>query len=137
MHRSVSIGNILSYNGSAKLADLEYAKKVDDLQTHERRMASKFCIVLSCKSLIESQQGTLQFMSIEVDTQAFLFYTPSDKTYYLTHNEFLSTKKKEDKTKAESPHTQTRVQFSHNHLHDLESLWWVAVWVVMYNNFLT
>ena len=25
--------------------------------------------------------------------------------------------------------------FFHNHLHDLESLWWVAVWVVFYNNF--
>ena len=25
--------------------------------------------------------------------------------------------------------------FFHNHLHDLESLWWVAVWVVFYNHF--
>jgi hypothetical protein len=25
--------------------------------------------------------------------------------------------------------------FIHNHLHDLESLWWVAVWVVFYNHF--
>ena len=30
---------------------------------------------------------------------------------------------------------QTEVPFSHNHLHDLESLWWVAVWVVFYNYF--
>ena len=30
---------------------------------------------------------------------------------------------------------QTEMPFFHNHLHDLESLWWVAVWVVFYNNF--
>jgi len=26
------------------------------------------------------------------------------------------------------------VLFSHNHLHDLESLWWVAVWMVFYHH---
>jgi len=25
--------------------------------------------------------------------------------------------------------------FSHNHLHDLESLWWAAVWMAFYNHF--
>jgi hypothetical protein len=30
---------------------------------------------------------------------------------------------------------QTFSPFCHNHLHDLESLWWVAVWVVFYNYF--
>jgi hypothetical protein len=29
-----------------------------------------------------------------------------------------------------------KVPWSHNHLHDLESLWWVAVWIVFYNHFL-
>ena len=29
---------------------------------------------------------------------------------------------------------QTEVPFSHNHSHDLESLGWVVVWVVFYNN---
>jgi hypothetical protein len=28
-----------------------------------------------------------------------------------------------------------RIAWSHNHLHDLESLWWVAVWIVFYNEF--
>ena len=32
--------------------------------------------------------------------------------------------------------SQTKTSFFYNHLHDLESLWWVAVWVVFYNNFL-
>ena len=29
------------------------------------------------------------------------------------------------------------VPFSHNHLHDLESLWWVTVWMVFYHHFST
>jgi hypothetical protein len=27
------------------------------------------------------------------------------------------------------------VPFSHNHMHDLELLWWVVVWIVFYNHF--
>ena len=40
VHRDVSIGNILEYEGGAKLADLEYAKRVGDLKRHEMRTAS-------------------------------------------------------------------------------------------------
>ena len=40
VHRDVSIGNILSYDGHAKLADLEYAKKMGDLKSNEMRTAS-------------------------------------------------------------------------------------------------
>ena len=68
-------------------------------------------------------------MSIEVASQKFLF-TPSvtlsltrDELWKLTEGDVLMAR------------TQTTVPFSHNHLHDLESLWWVALWVVMYNNF--
>ena len=38
----MSIGNILSYEGGAKLADLEYAKKVGDVKSHEMRTASGY-----------------------------------------------------------------------------------------------
>ena len=33
------------------------------------------------------------------------------------------------------PTQVSQVPFAHNHLHDLESLWWVAVWIVFYNHF--
>jgi hypothetical protein len=69
----VSIGNILSCDGHAKLADLEYAKKMGDSKSHEMRTVSESCITLSCKSLIGSQQGTMQFMSIEMAAREFLF----------------------------------------------------------------
>jgi hypothetical protein len=32
--------------------------------------------------------------------------------------------------------SSTKIPFSHNHLHDLESLWWVTVWIIINNYFL-
>ncbi|KAN0109362.1 hypothetical protein V8E52_009406 [Russula decolorans] len=68
------------------LTDLEYAKKMGDLKSHEMR--------------------TARFSPTEID-------------------EFLGAKRR----------ARRKVPFSHNHLHDLESLWWVAVWMVFYNYF--
>ena len=68
-------------------------------------------------------------MSIEVAAQKFLFF-PSDPGPSSTEvDEFVSVTEQDVKT------ARTKVPFSHNHLHDLESLWWVAVWVVFYNYF--
>jgi serine/threonine protein kinase len=47
VHRDVSVGNILSYKGEAKLADLEYAKRVGDGKSHEMRTASRSSMNLS------------------------------------------------------------------------------------------
>jgi serine/threonine protein kinase len=55
MHRDISIGNILSCDGQTKLADLEYAKKMGDLTSHDMRTASDYPIILSSYSLIASQ----------------------------------------------------------------------------------
>jgi hypothetical protein len=117
----VSIGNILSYNGQAKLADLEYAKKMGDLTRHEMRTASEYPITLTRKPLITSQQGTKDFMSIEVAAQRFLFPPGPGRKKFVSQ-------------KAGKTNVTTGAPFFHNHLHDLESLWWVAVWVVFYNH---
>ncbi|KAF9513075.1 hypothetical protein BS47DRAFT_1017359 [Hydnum rufescens UP504] len=55
VHRDVSIGNMLWYKGGGKLGDLEYAKKMGDMTSHDLRT------------------GTIQFMSIEVAAYRFLF----------------------------------------------------------------
>jgi hypothetical protein len=59
-------------------------------------------------------------MSIEVAAQGFLFspYNPG----------FSSSEIDRFRNSTEV----TEIPFSHNHLHDLESLWWVAVWVVFF-----
>lgn len=109
MHRDVSIGNILYYDDKGKLADLEYAKKTTSLASHELRTASESPISLSGKSLIVSQQGTIQFISVEATQKIYIF----------------------------APLPDCRMSpplFLPNHLHDLESLWWVANWVAFYNH---
>jgi hypothetical protein len=67
----------------------------------------------------------MHFMSIEVSAQQFLF-KPSKKGV----SSSVIEQRIEMNEKTTSP-----VPFSHNHLHDLESLWWVAVYMVVYNHF--
>ena len=119
MHRDVSIENILSYNGQAKLADLEYAKKMDDSTSHETPAVGEFTITLR-RLLIVSQQGTMEFMSIEVAARLSLFPPVEPE---ISETELDSS----DDEVSLATRATTRVPFSHNHLHDLESLWWVAV----------
>lgn len=54
-HRDVGAGDVLRSGKIGKLADLEYAKRVDSNTTHEVRT------------------GTLDFMACEVETQKYLF----------------------------------------------------------------
>jgi hypothetical protein len=76
-----------------------------------------------------SEQGTMEFMSVEVAAQRFLFAPPDLGFSSSEVGGFLSAAKQDVGT------AEIEVPFSHNHLHDLESLWWVAVWVVFYNYF--
>jgi hypothetical protein len=120
----VSIGNILLCGGVPKLADLEYAKKIGDMKSHEMRTASEFSITSSGK-IDRVQQGTMHFMSIEVAAQAFLFCPPPER---ISIAEMVQQAEMTQNLTAQVP-------FSQNHLHDLESLWWVAVWMVFYHYF--
>jgi hypothetical protein len=90
--------------------------------------SSESPITLSSESLIASQQGTMQFMSIEVATQDFLFCPPPR----LSLDELNSALDRDGPDKGTAP---ANVPFSHNHLHDLESLWWVAVWIDFHYHF--
>jgi hypothetical protein len=65
----------------------------------------------------------MHFMSVEVAAREFLFIPERQTDYYDEHLQGIPMKQAN-----EAP-------FLHNHLHDLESLWWVAVWVVFYHRF--
>ena len=93
------------------------------------RTASESPITLSGNSLIASRQGTMHFMSIEVAAHRFLFTPSVPKPSLADFDKIFGAMKQNVGT------TQTKVSFSHNHLHDLESLWWVTVWVAFYNYF--
>jgi hypothetical protein len=70
------------------------------------------------------------FMSVEVQSKAFLFPPPPPRpSPPLDFAEIFR------ELEANRVPEISIVPFVHNHLHDLESLWWVAVWLVFYNEF--
>src|SRR5712671_5480932 len=70
-------------------------------------------------------------MSIEVAAHRFLFRPDPEPS----STEFDKVMDQDEGTAQTEGTTQTKVPFFHNHLHDLESLWWVAAWVVFHNHF--
>ncbi|CCM06714.1 uncharacterized protein FIBRA_09004 [Fibroporia radiculosa] len=110
VHRDLSTGNILIFNGKVKLADFEYAKRLDEqADAHEIRT------------------GTADFISVEVDRQQY-FFTPRGISWV----EFAA------RMQAENGNLQSlcqeslkpKVVFRYNPMHDFESLWWISVYVL-------
>lgn len=77
----------------------------------------------------------MHFMSIEVAEQEYLFRPPltrPDASFTEIMQGIQQTDLKNATNKTEDKAAAAR--FSNNHLHDLESLWWVAVWMAFYND---
>jgi hypothetical protein len=103
VHRDVSAGNVLFYQGSGILCDLESAKKTIDLTTHEVRTVCSLLSALNACSLIHNK-GPRQYESIEVNEHTYLFRDPQENS--------------------DGP------VFKFNCIHDLESTWWIALLVL-------
>ncbi|KAG6327945.1 hypothetical protein ID866_11144 [Astraeus odoratus] len=100
IHRDVSPGNLLRIGNSVKIADLEYAKRLDSAESHEIRT------------------GTMDFMACEVESQRYLFH---------------KAEKRGKPTNVPSALGPEDVPpFRANSLHDMESLWWVLVWILYF-----
>ncbi|KAI5996896.1 hypothetical protein F5J12DRAFT_725499 [Pisolithus orientalis] len=97
VHRDVSTGNALRAGEVGKLADLEYAKRMNSKASNE------VCT------------GTLDFMACEVEAQKYLFEPPK----VLSVADFFKDNKDKDK-----------FPYKFNPLHDMESLWWIATWIL-------
>ncbi|KAI6106368.1 hypothetical protein EDD16DRAFT_1745599 [Pisolithus croceorrhizus] len=97
VYRDVSGGNVLRWGELGKLADLEYAKRLDSNTTHKVRT------------------GTLDFMACEVKVQKYLFTDSNalDEDFMLEE--------------------QIPLSFKFNPLHDMESIWWIATWILYYH----
>ncbi|KAI5993479.1 hypothetical protein EDD15DRAFT_2576126 [Pisolithus albus] len=63
VHRDISGGNVSRWGEMGKLADLEYAKRMDSNMAHE---------VLT---------GTVDFIACEVEAQKYLFQMPTDELF--------------------------------------------------------
>ncbi|KAF7428941.1 hypothetical protein PC9H_008178 [Pleurotus ostreatus] len=104
IHRDISTGNILFDGANGRLGDLEYVVLCDDEPS----------------SLHNVKTGTLQFMAVEVSFGAYLFRPrAAAEDVFLSPTGVLPSRG----TKPVHP-------FRHNVLHDLESIWWLAMWSI-------
>ncbi|KAI0086025.1 hypothetical protein BDY19DRAFT_996211 [Irpex rosettiformis] len=130
VHRDVSSGNILIVDGVVKISDLEYAKNMNDGSPHSER------------------PGTALFMSIEAGFHEYKFgggggveasdvsVTPLSTFEKLLKGNLYSEDGIEDTTRSWVPAkpsfpTKSPV-FRYNPLHDIESIWWLLVYLLLY-----
>ncbi|KAF9540041.1 hypothetical protein CPC08DRAFT_731033, partial [Agrocybe pediades] len=138
VHRDISAGNILAYRQSeadtwtAKLSDLEYAKPfppTDDVE------AAK-----------DPETGTPYFMPIEVHTSRCIFLPAEMKNSQLQGSQDTAQAGSESDEAAEKKQLALyksqkewqpagdeygKVHVIHNFQHDLETLWWLILYVLM------
>ncbi|KEP47853.1 kinase domain protein [Rhizoctonia solani 123E] len=125
VHRDVSGGNILLVPASGNLGqrgvimDLEYVKEIDDMSTpHDERT------------------GTTEFMATEVDytehhrlstvrSHLELLNTPLEDPEH-EEQELTEQKKTLDLNSA----SNSQPPFRYNPLHDMESIWWLCIWMM-------
>ncbi|KAJ3980780.1 hypothetical protein F5890DRAFT_1467598 [Lentinula detonsa] len=117
VHRDISDGNLYYYKERdiGLIGDLEYAKKVE-VQSHRNVRA-----------------GTPHFMASEAISDAYLFYPitpkpPRDPLHFVRSYELRGPRKSPlGVVDPEDP------PFNHNALHDIESVWWVLVYTILFN----
>ncbi|KAF9554783.1 hypothetical protein CPC08DRAFT_605787, partial [Agrocybe pediades] len=110
VHRDISTGNILAYQPhqaegwTAKLSDLEYAKKFppDD----------------NAVAAIDPKTGTPYFMPIEI----------ASSTYLYDDDESLDESDDDDSVLETFPNNDIEMHVIHNFQHELESLWWIILY---------
>ncbi|PSS18944.1 hypothetical protein PHLCEN_2v3160 [Hermanssonia centrifuga] len=135
IHHDISPGNILvDENGCAKLTDLEYAQRMDDTAREELRV------------------GTPNFMAVEVDSQCYQYLPLSRYCVGLESTQQDSDPERTTRLIAAAfnmerhgpllpernslEHRAVRplpphIPLRYNPIHDLESLWWIAVYFVL------
>ena len=134
VHRDISYGNILVVGGRGKITDLEYAKEETDVSTihgiRTVRLSARWRLSVSNCLLI---QGTAYFMSVEVDRHGYL-HRPKRAVLKINsdwddidfHNII------EVPTEGGVPDTKlTYIPFRHNPLHDLESVLWLCIYLLL------
>ncbi|KAJ3843102.1 hypothetical protein F5878DRAFT_554632 [Lentinula raphanica] len=125
VHRDISGGNIYWFAGSQMglLGDFEYASRLEDARRHNVRTGTPF------------------FMAAEAITNSYLFSSSSlDLSEDSVQVQPQEIDLDEARTKVSTPTSESSVpgtatlQFSHNPLHDLESVWWIFLYVLLFND---
>ncbi|KAJ7604115.1 hypothetical protein DFH06DRAFT_1487807 [Mycena polygramma] len=105
VHRDVSAGNILLYNGMGRLTDLEYLESMESIPSRAGLPGI----------------GTPEYTSFEATKNEYT-WAPSPAIMPVVK-----------KTVVEGADQAVAPPFRFNPLHDLESILWIAVWAVVYH----
>ncbi|KAI0084508.1 hypothetical protein BDY19DRAFT_1060215 [Irpex rosettiformis] len=131
VHRDISSGNILVVDGVVKISDLEYAKKMSDSTSHSER------------------SGTALFMSVEAQFHAYKFLgggkAEEDGTaqdimsqyeqyceLLVSDDDALLDDNAQSWVTSSSTSSDNSPIFRYNPLHDIESVWWLLVYLLLY-----
>ena len=79
-----------------------------------------------------SMKGTRDFLSVEAAGRHYLFLPPKNKTLMDARRRALREGRMQDLARLQQCERPPR--FFHNDLHDLESLWWIAIWKILNYN---
>ncbi|KAJ3718723.1 hypothetical protein C8R42DRAFT_643802 [Lentinula raphanica] len=119
VHCDVSGGNIywFAHGNMGLLGDFEYAVRISEERRHDVRTGTPF------------------FMAAETMKDDYLF-TRSQRNQHKSQNRnttpnFDSIRK--PKPDLPIPVSTSKLPFSHNPLHDLESVWWIIVYVLFFD----
>ncbi|KIK68487.1 hypothetical protein GYMLUDRAFT_35916 [Collybiopsis luxurians FD-317 M1] len=132
VHRDISVANLYFYQGRGIVGDWEYATSREDSKEHNVRA------------------GTPLFMSCEAMAHAYLFFGIDKNTTFRDLRSPIPEELLPDSTEIEldqlfsrSPSSDDIISkadsalnppFRYNSLHDLESVWWVILWVLLSND---
>ncbi|KAJ3985041.1 hypothetical protein F5890DRAFT_1216334 [Lentinula detonsa] len=117
VHRDISGGNVYWFNDEqiGLIGDFEYATRMTDRGHHNVRTGTPF------------------FMALETLANGYLFTTPTRKLSNDSQTDLdfdLVKIKNVSKIRAVGP----IVPFTYNPLHDLESVWWLIIYVLFFND---
>ncbi|KAJ3718700.1 hypothetical protein C8R42DRAFT_125223, partial [Lentinula raphanica] len=115
VHRDISGGNVYWFAGgqTGLLGDFEYAVSKSEERRHDVRTGTPF------------------FMAAETLTNDYIYIVdelPPAKS------EVFPTKRAKTPVSVPVPDPEPELSFSYNPLHDLESIWWIIVYVLFFND---
>ncbi|KAL5479067.1 hypothetical protein ACEPAI_2355 [Sanghuangporus weigelae] len=114
LHRDLSIGNLYLYGEHGLIRDLEYAKLKNTDIEHELLI------------------GTPDFIAVEAADRTYGLLPRVDRVALDAELTAMEEGRWEDAALLRN--SRRPLPFSHNDLHDLESLWWIAIWELFYHD---
>ncbi|KAJ3753441.1 hypothetical protein EV360DRAFT_87785 [Lentinula raphanica] len=117
VHRDISGGNVywFAHANAGLLGDFEYAVKTSEKRHHDVRTGTPF------------------FMAAETMCDKYI-YTPRNLTEEDPPTTLTDALNPAGEDAAPVPMAGPKPPFSYNPLHDLESIWWIIVYVLFFND---